>query len=253
MEGKKREFGVHLSMVVSSILMASLVFAGTFFSGTILADDALWFSEIALGGVATTGNTDERNLKLRIVAKRDNSSTRFAQKFHIDALNNSKDKVKTAQKIYGFYELDYKLQNNSAIYGRVSYEDDRFSGFDYQADLTMGYDRQLFENKKMLLKGNLGVGVRVSQLEVGDRENEVILRVGGDYRWQLSSNSVFEQILSAEIGSDATIMRSETSLSSDIVGNLAMKLALNVKHQSEVPVGSEKTDTETSVTLVYKF
>jgi putative salt-induced outer membrane protein YdiY len=32
-----------------------------------------------------------------------------------------------------------------------------------------------------------------------------------------------------------------------------MKLALTVKNQSEVPVGRKKTDTETSVTLVYTF
>ena len=242
MEGKSLAIKGHL-WVLLAILTASSAYA----------DEDLWFSEIALGAVATTGNTDERNLRLRIEAKRDNSLTRFAQKFYFDMLNNSKDKVKTAQKFYGFYELDYKLLDNSAIYGRISYEDDRFSGFDYQADLTMGYKRQLFQSEKMVLSGNLGVGVRVSQLEVGDREDELIVRIAGDYSWQFSPNAVFEQVLSTELGSDSTITRSETSLSSSIIGNLAMKLALNVKHQSEVPLDNEKTDTETSVTLVYKF
>lgn len=69
----------------------------------------------------------------------------------------------------------------------------------------------------------------------------------------MSANAVFMQSISTEIGSDSTISRSESALSSDIVGNLAMKLALNIKHQSEVPVGNEKTDTETSMTIVYKF
>jgi putative salt-induced outer membrane protein YdiY len=32
-----------------------------------------------------------------------------------------------------------------------------------------------------------------------------------------------------------------------------MKLSLNVKNNSDVPVGREKTDTATSVTLVYSF
>ena len=55
------------------------------------------------------------------------------------------------------------------------------------------------------------------------------------------------------ISQDLTTTRSETALTANIVGALAMKLALVVRHNSEVIEGKEKTDTESTVTLVYRF
>ncbi|MFT7687115.1 MAG: putative salt-induced outer membrane protein [Candidatus Azotimanducaceae bacterium] len=228
------------------------VMAGVYAPSSFSEDD-LWFSEIALGAVATSGNTEERNIKVRLDSTRDNSLTRYKQKFHLNVLNNNKDEEVTAQKFYGAYELAYKLDGNDSIFGRVSYEDDRFNGFDYQADVTVGYNREMMSNESQVLNLNAGIGARFSEFELGGKEEELIVRLGGDFTWKVSANAVFMQSVSAEIGSDSTISRSETALSSDIVGNLAMKLALNIKHQSEVPFGNDKTDTETSMTVVYKF
>ncbi len=46
---------------------------------------------------------------------------------------------------------------------------------------------------------------------------------------------------------------SETSLQANVIGNLSMKAAFRVKHLSDPPVGSENTDTETSLSLLYGF
>lgn len=59
--------------------------------------------------------------------------------------------------------------------------------------------------------------------------------------------------MASDIGSDTTITRAVTALQADIVGNLAMKLSYTVEHTSQVPVGVEKTDTETAASLVYSF
>ena len=56
---------------------------GCIFSPHSFSDDDLWLSEIALGAVATSGNTKERNIKLRLDATRDNASTRYKHKFHL--------------------------------------------------------------------------------------------------------------------------------------------------------------------------
>ena len=132
--------------------------------------------------------------------------------------------------------MDYKLQGSHSVFGRVAYEDDRFSGFDYQIDSTLGYNRLLLESDGVELKGAIGAGFRVSEFETGGSESEVIVRFAGDFVWHLSTSATFRQMLSTEIGPESTITRSETSLSTDILSNLAMKLSLNIKHQSEVPV-----------------
>jgi putative salt-induced outer membrane protein len=214
------------------------------------SEDSLWDAEVELGAVFTSGNTDEKNFKFRGEVVRDKD--RFKHTAHLDALNSSKNDEKTAQKTYVFYKLDYKLDKGS-VFGRVSYEDDKFNGFDYQADFTGGYSRLLMEKSTMSLAGDLGLGYRRSELENGLSEDEIIVRFAATYVWQVSENATFRQMLSTEIGNESTISRSETSLSANVAGNLAMKIALNIRNNSAVPVGREKTDTESSVTLVYTF
>ena len=152
---------------------------GCIFSPYSFSDDDLWFSEIALGAVATSGNTKERNIKLRMDATRDNASTRYKHKFHFNILNNNADDEQTAHKFYGSYELDYKLDGSNGIFGRVSYEDDRFNGFDNQADITFGYNREVMSTETKVLNLNAGLGMRFSKFELAGREDEFIFRTGG--------------------------------------------------------------------------
>lgn len=214
------------------------------------SEDSLWNAEVELGAVFTSGNTDEGNLKIRGEVIHDGD--RFKHTLHFDSLNSSKEQERTAQKSYAFYQVDYKLEKSS-IFGRIAYEKDKFNGFDYEADVTAGYSRLLMEKATMSLTGDVGLGYRRSEFKNGESKDEAIIRLAANYLWQVSKNAKFEQSVSTEIGNESTIFRSETSLSSNIAGNLAMKVSINIKNNSEVPVGREKTDTESSVTLVYMF
>lgn len=219
--------------------------------GLAASEDSIWSSEVEVGAVHTTGNTEESNFKFRGEAVRDGEL--YVNTFKLDIVNSSKNGQKTAQKNYAVYQLDRKLSEISAIFGRVAYEDDKFSGYDYQVDLTAGYNRQFLTGEIHKLKGSVGAGYRQSELETGGSEDEIILRLAADYVWKVSENATFNQGLSTEIGDFATISRSETSLSADVLNNIALKLALYIKNTSEVPAGRDKTDTETAMTLLYKF
>ena len=52
---------------------------------------------------------------------------------------------------------------------------------------------------------------------------------------------------------ETSIYRSESAIESEIMENLSLRFSVKLKHQSEVPIGREKTDTETAVTLVWNF
>jgi len=105
----------------------------------------------------------------------------------------------------------------------------------------------------MRLEGDVGIGMRISEFDSGAKDEEPILRLAAKYVWDVSDNAQFQQKLSTEIGSDSTISRSDSSIKANIRGNLSMKLALTVRHNSLVPIDRKNTDTETSVTLVYGF
>ncbi|MEJ6592238.1 MAG: DUF481 domain-containing protein [SAR86 cluster bacterium] len=231
-------------------MMLALMLVGTL-SSAIAEDAEAWTSEVEVGFVATSGNTDEQTLKLRADSQGDFAHTRHH--FHLDSLQSSNNGSVTAQKFYGFYQADYKLDEISAVFGRISHYDDRFSGFKYQSDLTSGYSRLLLDTGAMTLTGDVGVGLRVSELDSGHKSEEGIVRLAAKYAWEVSENAAFQQLLSSEIGSESTIYRSDSSIKATINGSLSMKVALTVKYNSVVPVDRDKMDTETSVTLVYGF
>jgi putative salt-induced outer membrane protein len=137
---------------------------------------------------------------------------------------------------------------------RASHEDDRFSGFASQSDLTFSYGRDLLVNRgDMSLSVVGGIGVRWTRFNDGSDSDEPILRFAGEYEWTLSDSAVFNQELSMEAGSDSDIYRSESSIETDIMENLSLRFSFNIKHQTAVPVGKKKTDTQTAVTFVMNF
>lgn len=218
---------------------------------TAYGEEKLWRSEISLGLMMTTGNTDKENITGQ--GKFIRESEKWRQNFHVDALRSSTDDELTAQKIYVSAKSDYKFGDEKFFFSRVSYEDDRFSGFDYQLDYTLGYGQSLLDTDKLKFEAHVGPGYRWSEFDDGASESEAIVRIAGDLHWKLSDTTVFEQTLSTEIGGDATISRSVSSLKTVILGQLAMKLSYAVKHNSKAPEATHKTDTEISVTLVYRF
>lgn len=235
-----------LNKSLSSLLLAgSLVFAATSTQA-----QSLWSSEVELGAVFTGGNTDQQTIKFRGEAVRDSES--WVHQTRLDLLSASENGVESAQRSYLFYQGDYKLSVGS-IFGRASYEDDKFNGFDYQADFSFGYSRPLYDNGTHKLSGDIGLGYRTSELPTGVSDGEGLVRVAADYTWNISENAQFRQLLSSDIGADSTISRSESSVSANIAGDLAMKFSINVRNNSGAPLGTKDTDTESAVTLVYKF
>jgi putative salt-induced outer membrane protein len=210
-----------------------------------------WSGDVELGAVSTTGNTEQTSVKLRTDIQREKNQ--WINQFHFDTYSASEDGDDTADRLYTFYRLDYRLREDRGLYGRLAYEDDKFTGFKNQSDLTFGYNQTLFDRTNWSLKGDIGLGVRRSELDTGETNNEMLFTTAGYLDWQISENALFKQLLSFEIGEDLTITRSETSLEANIIGALAMKLALAVKNSSKAPEGKDETDTETTVTLVYKF
>jgi len=215
------------------------------------ANDSIWSTGVEVGAVFTTGNTKSDNVKVKVDSTREGE--KYRNNVHFDTLRSSKDSTKTAQKLYGSYQLDFKFDDDRSLFGRVAYEDDLFSGYDYQADLSVGYSQRLIHDEIHSLSADVGVGYRSSGLAGGGDESEGLLRLAGKYTWKISENALFKQLLSTELGSQSNITRSESSLQTTVVGDLAMKLTVAMKHNSDVPAGSKKTDTESSVTLVYQF
>ncbi len=131
----------------------------------------------------------------------------------------------------------------------------------FESTLSTGYGNRVWQvGERSFLDLSGGLGYRYNKLEEvnddgDDAEKEAIARLAAHFDYALSDTALFRQKLSTEIGLDEnnTISQSETSLQTSIVGSLSMKAAFRVKHVSDAPAGTDKTDTETSLSLLYGF
>ena len=206
---------------------------------------------VELGYVDTSGNTETKSLNAK--AKVEAMYKKWRQTLELEALNSSAQNVTTAERYLGSLKTDYRFSKRDYAFGLLKYENDRFSGYDYWASITLGYGRRVIDEKSLWLEFEGGPGYRYSKLSEGDSLDEAILRLAGSLGWQISESALFEQDLSSEIGEEVTINRSVTALSMQIIGSLAMKLSYTYGHTSKVPEGVKKADTKTAVTLVYNF
>jgi putative salt-induced outer membrane protein len=208
-------------------------------------------TEVELGATFTTGNTEERTVRYGVTM--DWLRNNWEYQFTSDGLLGSREGDTTAQRFYHVARGRRELSDITYLEIRGSYEDDRFSGYDYQADLTASYGRSwLHSIDNMSLDTDIGPGYRRSESPEEDR-SEVIVRLAGEYEWGISDTANFYQNVAMEFGQDSDIYRSETGVESEIMENISLRFSINIKHQTEVPFGKEKTDTQSAVTLVWNF
>lgn len=219
---------------------------------TASAQDEEGFSgRVGLGFLATSGNSDSDSL-----------NSNFDLWWNYDvwrhslnglAIQSSTSGVTTA-KAYGLsWQSKYDLTENSYVFGLLAFNSDEFSSVDQQVRQAIGYGRRFINTEKHVLNGEAGVGARQADLRDGTSENELIVRLAGDYRWIISETSDFTQTLSIESGSSNTYLESVSAVNANVRDNLALVLSYTIKRNSDVLPGLEKTDSFTAISLEYAF
>ena len=234
------------------MLKRSLLVTGLLMSCTAMAqDEKAYDASVSLGYVGTTGNTDTTTFNAEVLLTY--TMDRWLHTAKFQGLGSQENSVAKAERYYLEDKSDFSLDEDQYLFVKGSYTDDRFSGFEYQASAAAGYGRYLIRNDTFKLQGYGGVGYRQNDIINLGSEGEVILSVGESAAWQISNSSALSQSFTSEIGNELTVTRFELGLESQIIDRIATKIAFQVRNTSEVPVGNKKTDTQTSVSLVYSF
>jgi len=236
-------------------LMLGLMFAS---AGSLShAEDSqlnIWQGEGELGFIITDGNTETQSLNTKFSLTKEQEKWR--NNFRIEALNTSENDNTSAEKYLASVKTDYKFTSADFVFTALSYEDDRFnaSGFDYQIAFALGYGRTIMENDLHSLTAEIGPGYRYSKIKAtGLNEKEGIIRSGASYRLNLSETAQFQQDLNIDLGEEEVITKSVTAVKAQVVGELAMKVSLTLRHTDEALPGNESVDRESALTLVYSF
>lgn len=206
---------------------------------------------VAFGYVGTTGNTDTTAINAEVLGAL--RTGRWTNNLKYQAMGAQEDSETTAERYYVEEKSDFSLTDNSYLFGRGTYTDDRYSGFEYQASVAGGYGHYFARSDAFTVQAFGGAGYRENSIVGADKEGEAIFTVGESLEWQISESTALTQSLTSDIGSDLTVSRFEIGLVSNIIDRIATKIAFQARNTSEVPEGNKKTDTQTSVSLVYTF
>lgn len=210
-----------------------------------------WSGNVRLGYLGTSGNTETTNMSGAFEV--DYTLEKWSHHFDAAAIKASESKNTTAEAFIAGWKSERKLSEANFLFGRLDWRKDRFSGFDTQFSQTVGYGNRLINTDKHSLNGELGFGARQSELADGTDENETIFTGGLYYKWSFSETAEFTQDLLVEAGEENTFSMSRTAISATLVGDLALVASYTIKSNSDPPLGREKTDTFTALSLDYGF
>lgn len=225
-------------------------------------DDAKPFTlEGGLGLIFSTGNTETTSINASLVGHQE--LDKWSNDYNLEGLykketvedDDGEDVDQTsAQKFFASAQGNYKLDNpDYRLFGFASYEDDRFSSYNYQSTLAAGWNQKLWENDSTTMEYSIGPGYSWAETDEDVQQNSFIVRASGEFNWMISDTAKFSQTMSTEVGSDNTKSRAESALTATIAGNLSMKVSVRLDHNTHVSEDVEKLDTSTAVTLVYNF
>ena len=227
--------------------------------GANAADEAKspWTSSAELGYVTTSGNTNTTSLNAKFDIAYE--VEKWKHTGHAETLQSNTRNVTTGQdeetthKSLVTYQSDYKFTDLDYAFGLLSYEEDKFSGYEYQAKGVAGYGRKINIRDDMTLNLEIGPGYRKFKEDFMPSDDDPFAYLAAKYGWKISPTSKFTEELTADYGDKQDEWKSITALSANINSSLAMKLSFTAKYLDVVPAGNDHYDRETAVTLVYSF
>jgi len=222
--------------------------------GSLCAPAALaqeWSGEGDLGYTRSSGNSNNEALRAKLALKR--TEDRWTHGAEIEAVNSSSNEQRTAEYYVGRWESNFAIDDRWYALGHLRYEDNRFSGYDYQASATGGLGYHLIKTDRTQLDLEGGLGYRQSKETSADTLNELIAMGEISYRFSLTETTNLGWNVLTLTGADNTYVESDLGVRFRINSALSMRLSHIIKHNTDVPEATKNTDRLTGVSLVYSF
>jgi putative salt-induced outer membrane protein len=217
-------------------------------SDPALAD---WTAKGELGASFASGNSENESANAALQVK--NTRDKWTHTVGLAGNYGSDGTVTTAERWEVRGQSDYAFTERAYWFGAGRYEDDRFSAFEYQASLSSGPGYKIINTERTKLWVQGGPGYRFAELrDTNESEDGVIARGDLGFEHQLTDTTKIVDRFLVESGSDNTYLQNDLGLEVTITGSLGLRLGYQVRHNSDVLPGIEKTDTLATVGLLYE-
>jgi putative salt-induced outer membrane protein len=217
-------------------------------SSAALAD---WTGKGELGASFASGNSENESANAALEVK--NAYDQWTHTLGFAGNYGNDGTLTTAQRWEVRGQSDYTFNERAYAFGAGRYEDDRFSAYDYQASISGGLGYRIIDDERTKFWVQGGPGYRFAELrDTGESEDGLIFRGDAGFEHQLTETTRIVDRFLVETGSDNTYLQNDLGLEVAIKGALALRLGYQVRHNTDVPAGTEKTDTLTTVGLIYE-
>ncbi len=211
-----------------------------------------WKGKGEAGLVFARGNSVADTINFKLGMSKEVEQWKHA--LEMSALRASTDGVESAERYMAGWQSDYKLSARTFWFSGLRYENDKFSGFDYQASASTGMGYKFYDTDKIKLSAQAGAGYRqLSNNVTGESTGELVFVAGMDYENKLTATTKVVDKFHTESGSSNTLLTNFLGLEVKMSDALAMSVGLDVRENTKPPAGKEKVDTVTTVNLVYAF
>jgi len=219
--------------------------------GTSSAALAEWSGKGELGGSFASGNSETEAVNAALEVR--NAYDNWKHTLGFAGNYGSDEGGTTAQRWEVRGQSDYQFTERAYAFGAGRYDDDRFSAFEYQASLAAGLGYRIIDSERTKLWVQGGPGYRFAELrETGESEDGLIFRGDAGFEHQFTETTKIVDRFLIETGSDNTFVQNDLGLEVMINGALALRLGYQVRHNTDVSPGVEKTDTLATVGLIYE-
>lgn len=222
-----------------------------------------WTGESSVSASATTGNSDTTDVGVAVNIARDGGAWTTGLETFIDY--GEQDGVEAKNRFFLAGQADREINKRAYGFGRLSYEQDEFSGFQSRLFLGGGLGYQIAASEKTVWAVEGGPGVKIDKVRTvqptpenglatpvfGGTERSVSYIAKSDFSYTFNDNVSFTNATNLIYAEESTQVGNIAAITAALTDVLSARISLEVRHDTNPPLGFESTDTATRFSIVY--
>jgi putative salt-induced outer membrane protein len=211
----------------------------------------IWKGELELGASQSGGTSNVGGVYLSAKLTRDGLLWR--QKFSARIDYQRTNGLTTTERALIAYQPNYKLGDDSYLFGLAQYERDRTLGYLNRETIGAGIGLTAFKSPRGKIDFEGGPAIRQTDFIDQSSRTTVAARARLSARYKLSPSLNFSEDAALFVEAGDTTATSTSAIDTRLIGRLKAKLSYNVQYEQDTAPGQKSLDTVGRATLVYAF
>jgi putative salt-induced outer membrane protein len=219
-----------------------------------------WTGEGAIGAGVTTGNTSTTDVG--IAAKLKHTGMKWSESGEFTDDYGKTDHVETKNRVAAAGQVDRLFTERLSGFGRVTYENDKFSGFENRYYVGVGIAYKVIDSDKTTWTLQGGPGYKVDEVRdqgvgptfiAAHTEESFGANAGSRFKWKINDKVDLGDDTDVTYSDVSTQIKNSLGLTVALMDKLSARVSYDVIYDTDPPIGFKSTDTATKVSLVYKI